>query len=103
MAHGRQSRSRCLLRGIRDTEDAEAKDQHDAPELVQALHRAGTLQDLPAALPVKLEAEDLQQRLDNTTFTAKYSGGKTVNTAPPPVQGVLQERIHRGTITNGSP
>ena len=44
--------------GILDTADAEDLRRQEDQDLVAALHRAGTLQDLQAPLPVQLEAEE---------------------------------------------
>ena len=72
-----------MLRGIRDTEDAEALRQPELPaDLVAAVQHAGQLKDVPAGLPVRLEAQELKQRLDKLHFPATFSDGTVVDSVP---------------------
>lgn len=74
----------AILRGIRCTADAEALREQEREQLdpEQALRCAATMQDLPAPLPVELEAEELQRRLKKISFPVTYADGH-VGKAPP--------------------
>ena len=74
----------AILRGIRDTADAEAlrEQEPEHPDLEQALHCAATMQDLSAPLPVELEAEELRQRLKKISFPVTYADGHVEDVVP---------------------
>ena len=72
-----------ILRGVRDTADAEdLNKKHDRPELIAAIQQASALQDQPLPVGVQLEAEELKQRLEHMSFPVKYASGKTVQVTP---------------------
>ena len=73
-----------ILRGIRDTADAEAQQKQDALDedldrslLVQALHRAGAVHDVPAPLPLRIQEQDLEKKLAHLKISIKHADGTT--------------------------
>ena len=70
-----------ILRGIRDTSDAEQREAEDieGAQLVQALSRAGTLQDTPADLQARLHEQSLGDKLDHAKVKFKYLDGRSTH------------------------
>ena len=74
-----------MLRGIRDTADAEAAHEHDLPgphelqppELLHAVVVAEHLGDVEPDLASHLEAQDIQKSLDRLKITFRYADGTT--------------------------
>ena len=82
----------AILRGIRDTADAEAHqreqqdllpdDEVDRRQFVQALHAAESMQDLPLPLAVRLKEQDLEKKLDKLRVKFNYANGKSESLKP---------------------
>ena len=68
-----------ILRGIRDTADAEAHQAAGGEDarLAQALAKAGTLQDTPADLPARIHDEGLQHKLDHARVRFNFQDGRS--------------------------
>ena len=68
-----------ILRGIRDTADAEARQDQGVEDamLAQSLARAGSLQDTPAAIAPRLKEQELQSKIDHSRVKFRYQDGSS--------------------------
>ena len=68
-----------ILRGIRDTRDAEVREAegHEGALLVQNVHRAGTLHDIPAELDARLQDVDLKHNVENAKLRFRFRDGSS--------------------------
>lgn len=68
-----------ILRGIRDTTDAEHREVEgqEGALLVQAVQRSGKLEDTPADLDARPKAEDLKQKVENAKIRFHFQDGRS--------------------------
>ena len=75
----------AIVRGIRDTADAES--HGNPPELSKdfacSLTRAGNIKDVPECVDAKVEGQSLADQVTNKRIPFKYADGRTVERSLP--------------------
>ena len=74
-----------MLRGIRDTCDAEYREppvEEELPDVLQQVVSAGEFHDLDATVFANLEGQTVQSKVDRSAIKFKYVSGESVNLQP---------------------